>query len=176
MKKVITCLAVCLMVVSGNLTNAQTLKVDRMVYAWENMRNMVVNSVEKLPAKDWNFAADDSVRNFEEQVKHIATSNRFFPGSLAGKRDELQAMNQKTGTLKSKKEIIADLNQSFDFAIASIREITDWDQVIDAFGNKVSKLELILQAEHHLHREHGKLIVLLRMNDIPPARSTSWFK
>ncbi len=155
--------------------NAQKLEVDRMVYAWGNMKNMVVNSVSKVPADKWNFAADDSVRNFGEMVKHISTSSRFFAGSLAGK-SELQELNKKTGELKSKDEIIKDLEQSFDFAIASIKEIEEWDKVIDAFGNKVSKLELILQSEHHLHREHGKIIVMMRMLDIAPARSTSWFK
>jgi hypothetical protein len=78
--------------------------------------------------------------------------------------------------LKSKTEIISDLEQSFDFAIASIQEIEEWDLVIDAYGNKVSKLELLMQAEHHLHREHGKIIVMMRMNGVAPARSTSWFK
>jgi len=147
-----------------------------MVYAWGNMKNMVVNTVKELPEDKWSFSPDDSVNTFREQVKHITTSNRFFPGSLAGKSEALTEMNKKTGDLKSKAEIIQDLKQSFDFAIASIQEIEEWDLVIDAYGNKVSKLELLLQAEHHLHREHGKIIVMMRMNGVAPARSTSWFK
>lgn len=161
----------------GNMSiKAQNLKVDRMVYAWGNMKDMVVNTVKKLPEDKWSFSANDSVNNFRDQVKHITTSNRFFPGTLAGKSEALQVMNKKTDALKSKEEIIQDLEQSFDFAIASIKEIQDWDQVIDAYGNKVSKLELLLQTEHHLHREHGKIIVMMRMNGVAPARSTSWFK
>jgi uncharacterized damage-inducible protein DinB len=155
---------------------AQNLKVDRMVYAWGNMKDMVVNTVKDLPEDKWSFSPTDSVNTFREQVKHISTSNRFFPGILAGKNEVLQEMNKKTGELKSKTEIISDLEQSFDFAIASIQEIEEWDLVIDAYGNKVSKLELLMQAEHHLHREHGKIIVMMRMNGVAPARSTSWFK
>lgn len=154
----------------------QNLKVDRMVYAWGNMKNMVVNTVKKLPEDKWDFSPSDSVNTFRKQVKHITTTNRFFPGKLAGKSEELQVMNKKTDGLKSKEKIIRDLEQSFDFAIASIQEIEDWYLVIDAYGNKVSKFELLLQTEHHLHREHGKIIVMMRMNGVAPARSTSWFK
>lgn len=162
-------------VVSINFASGQKLKPERMAFAWANMKNMVVNSAKALPEDKWDFAINDKVLPFGELVKHITTSTRFFTGSLAGRNQEIQELNAKTALLKSKDEIINDLEAAFDFAIASIGQIENWDEIINAFGNEVSKLEMLLQGEHHLHREQGKIIVMMRMNGIAPAKSTSWF-
>ncbi|MBO3697397.1 DinB family protein [Roseivirga sp. E12] len=160
---------------SINLATAQNLKVDRMVFAWSNMKNMVVNTAKALPEDKWDFVINDKILAFGDMVKHVSTSTRFFTGSLAGRNQEIQELNAKTNQLKSKEEIIKDLEEAFDFAIASIKKVENWDEVINAFGNEVSRLEMLLQGEHHMHREHGKIIVMMRMNGIAPAKSTSWF-
>lgn len=162
-------------VLSINFASAQNLKVERMAFAWGNMKNMVVNTAKELPADKWDYAINDKVLPFGELIKHITTSTRFFTGSLAGRSEEIQELNAKTELLKSKDEIIGDLEAAFDFAIASIKQVENWDEVINAFGNEVSRLEMLLQGEHHLHREQGKIIVMMRMNGIAPAKSTSWF-
>lgn len=159
----------------GNMAISQTIKVDRMVFAWSNMKNMVVNTAKALPEDKWGFQINDKILPFGEMVKHITTSSRFFTGSLAGRNEEIQAKNAETAKLKGKDEIIKDLEASFDFAIESIKKVENWDEVINAFGNQVSKVEFLMQAEHHLHREHGKIIVMMRMNGVAPAKSTSWF-
>lgn len=175
MKKHKPYLVILLMLFSVNLTIGQTLKVDRITFAWNNMKNMVVNTAKELPEDKWDFAINDKVLPFGEMVKHITTSTRFFTGSLAGRNAEIQEKNAETAKLKSKADIINDLEAAFDFAIESIKQVENWDQVIDAFGNKVSKLEFLLQSEHHMHREQGKIIVMMRMNGVAPAKSTSWF-
>lgn len=168
-------LILTLTVLSINFLSAQNLKVDRIIFAWGNMKNMVVNTAKELPADKWDFTINDKVLSFGEMIKHITTSTRFFTGSLAGRNQEIQSLNAETAKLKSKEEIIKDLEAAFDFAINSIKQVQDWDLVIDAFGNKVSKLEFLLQSEHHMHREQGKIIVMMRMNGVAPAKSTSWF-
>lgn len=160
---------------SINIASAQNLKVDRMVFAWSNMKNMVVNTAKALPEDKWSFAINDKILPFGDMVKHISTSSRFFTGSLAGRNQEIQELNAKTAQLKTKDDIIKDLEAAFDFAIASIKTVENWDEVINAFGNEVSRLEMLLQGEHHMHREHGKIIVMMRMNGVAPAKSTSWF-
>ncbi len=168
-------LTILLTLLATNFISAQSLKVDRITFAWKNMKNMVVNTARELPEEKWDFQINDKVLPFGEMIKHITTSTRFFTGSLAGRNSEFQSLNASTAKLKGKAEIIKDLEQAFDFAIESIKQVENWDQVIDAFGNKVSKLEFLLQSEHHLHREQGKVIVMMRMNGIAPAKSTSWF-
>lgn len=83
--------------------------------------------------------------------------------------------NQNTlNNVSGKEAIIADLEQSFDFAIENILNITEFEKEISFFGQSLTKLELLMLTEHHLHREQGKITIYMRMKGVAPAKSTSW--
>lgn len=156
---------------------AQSLKTDRLLYSWENMKNMVVNSAKAMPEEHYSYVPVEGVRGYADQVKHITTSNRYFITMISGgKPSDIGADNQKTQTLKTKEEIVRDLEQSFDYVLATIPKIEGFDNQVDLFGQgqKLSRTEALMMMEHHLHREQGKIIFLMRMKGVAPARSSSW--
>ncbi len=174
MKKITIIAALCLLATS---IQAQSLTSDRLVYSWKNMKAMVVNSAKAMPEEHFSYVPVEGVRGFTDQIKHITTSNRYFITMISGGSPrDIGPDNQKTQTLKSKDEIVKDLEQSFDYVISKIPAVQWTDADIDLFGQgqKVSRTEGLMLMEHHLHREHGKIIFYMRMKGVAPARSSSW--
>ena len=169
-------LAACLCTVMTLSSIAQSLEKDRIEFAWKNMKNMVVKSVQQMPEEHWDFTPVEGLRTFKDQIKHVTTSNRFFASSLVGASADVKAANDKTlsAEVASKEDIIKDLEESFDYAIKVITGIDDFTPQINFFGQVLTRTELLMQMEHHLHREHGKTTVYMRMKGIAPAKSTSW--
>ncbi|MCE7990901.1 MAG: DinB family protein [Roseivirga sp.] len=172
MKKITIIASLCLL---ATALQGQSLKTDRLLYSWKNMKNMVVNSAKAMPEEHYSYVPVEGVRGYADQVKHITTSNRYFITMVSGGNPaDIGADNQKTQGLQSKAEIIADLEQSFDYVISKIPEIQGYDNEFDLFGQKVTRTEGLMLMEHHLHREQGKIIFLMRMKGVAPAKSTSW--
>lgn len=174
MKKITIIAALCLL---ATCIQAQSLAPGRILYSWKNMKAMVVNSVKAMPAEHFSYVPVEGVRGYTDQVKHITTSNRYFITMISGGNPrDIGPDNQKTQALKSKDEIVKDLEHSFDYVIAKIPEIPWSEADVDLFGQgqKVSRTEGLMLMEHHLHREHGKIILYMRMKGVAPARSSSW--
>lgn len=170
MKKIFTIL---LLTISIQGVYAQSIEKERLVFEWKNMKNMVVNSVKAMPEEAWSNKPVEGLRSFTDQVKHITTSNRFFVGFLAG--IDNNAKNKNTlENVSGKEAIIADLEESFDFVIATLPEIQGYDEQINMFGQTLTRMEALMLTEHHLHREHGKITIYMRMAGVAPAKSTSW--
>lgn len=159
--------------VSTIATSAQSIEIDRLVFEWKNMKNMVVNSAKAMPEENYGYVAAEGLRNYADQIKHITTSNRFFVGYLVG--DDNSEANAKTkDNVTGKDAIIKDLEESFDYVIATLPKIKDFDETIDMFGQKLTRTEALMLTEHHLHREQGKVTIYMRAKGVAPAKSTSW--
>lgn len=166
-------LIVVTVICSTCIASAQSIKKERMLFVWKNMKNMVVNSAKAMPAEHYNLVPAEGLRSFADQVKHITTSNRFFIAFLAGQ--DVKATNQNTiEKVKGKGAIIKDLEQSFDYVLATLPKVQGFDENINMFGQTVSRMEGLMLMEHHLHREQGKITIYMRMKGIAPAKSTSW--
>ncbi|MEO9801632.1 MAG: DinB family protein [Reichenbachiella sp.] len=171
MKKLLLCLFIPGMISTSLF--AQSIKTDRLVYEWSNMKNMVVNSAKAMPEEYYSQVPAEGLRSFEDQIKHITTSNRFFVGYLAGVDNEKANANTMQN-VKGKAAVIKDLEQSFDFVIKTLPTIKGYDEQIDMFGQKLTRTEALMLTEHHLQREQGKITIYMRLKAVAPAKSTSW--
>ena len=171
MKRTTLCLIILGMI--GSSAIAQSIQTARLVFEWKNMKNMVVNSAKAMPEEYFAMVPAEGLRSFEDQVKHITTSNRFFVGFLAG-IDNAEANKNTEENISGKEAVIKDLEQSFDFVIETLPGIEGYDDQIDMFGQKLTRTEALMLTEHHLHREQGKITIYMRLKNVAPAKSTSW--
>ena len=172
MKKLV--LIVLVAAFNFNGVTGQSLKKERMIYAWKNMKNMAVNSVKSMPEEHFNLVPAEGLRSFSDQVKHMATSNRFFISFIDGKGADVKAANQQTESAKTKEDLVKELEQSFDYVISTLENMSGFEDQINMFGQNVSRMEGLMLMEHHLHREQGKVTIYMRIKGIAPAKSTSW--
>jgi hypothetical protein len=162
-------------ILTTTLVSAQSIKTERMLYSWNNMKKMVVNSVKKMPEAHFNYAPTKGLRTFDEQVKYLTRSNRIFISKLT--KVDVKAANKNTEEqVNGKEAIIRDLEASFDLVIASIPKIKSIDQNIILFGQKTSKMEGLMFMTDYLNQQHGKLMVYMNMKGVEPVKSTSWLQ
>lgn len=155
------------------ISSAQSIKQDHLVFAWKNMKNMVVNSAKAMPEEHYNFIPAKGLKNFTNQVKHISVTNRYFIGYIIEDIDNY-AIYETINIVKGKEAIIRDLEESFDFVIETLSKIRDFDESINMMNQILSKAEVFILAQEYLQRQQGKIAIYLRMNGISPAKSTSW--
>ncbi len=173
MKKIV--FIVVALLFSSTIAFGQSLKKDRMIYAWKNMKNMAVNSAKAMPEEHYDLVPAEGLRSYKDQVKHITTSNRFFISYLNGNPNTVKEANDKTlKEVDGKQAIVKDLEQSFDYVISTLESMTGFEDQINMFGQNVSKMEGLMLMEHHLHREQGKITIYMRLKGVAPAKSTSW--
>ena len=87
----IVCLFVWISMLSGIPARAQggggeSALLGPLKAQWENIRTMVVRTVEVVPEDKYDFKPKPEVRSFRDLFIHIAQENYFFMGAVIGER------------------------------------------------------------------------------------------
>jgi len=157
-----------------NLTVSQAL--DRTV---KNLERDLIPAAEAMPEDKFDFAPTNGefkgVRNFGQQIKHIAAVNYELAGAILSEKPPAD-INDEAGpdSIKSKADILKYLNDSFTYvhkAIATINDKNLVQTVKSPFGEgKVTRLSLAVSVSWHGFDHYGQMVEYLRMNGIiPPA-------
>lgn len=140
----------------------------------ENSRKYLLLVAEMMPEAKYSFKAAPESLSFAENLMHIGFAIDWHSQSLLGGR---KARVWKTDTIykvadKSKKEMIATLNRTFDDAITLIEQFdtTKFDDQLDYFGLNRSKRQIFLLLADHITHHRGQMLVYLRLNDLVPPR------
>ncbi len=148
-------------------------------HAVANMEQEFVPAVEAMPEDKFGFAPSSGefkgVRNFGEQVKHVAAVNYIFGAAILSEKVPVDVGDESgPAAMKSKAEIVNYLKESFIYvhkAIATINEKNIVEPLKSPFGEgSVTRLGLATIVPAHCSDHYGQMVVYLRMNGIiPPA-------
>jgi uncharacterized damage-inducible protein DinB len=139
-----------------------------------------VDAADAMPEDKYTFAPTNGdfkgVRNFSEQVKHVATTNYMIFAAMLGEKAPVD-VSQENGpaNVKTKAEIMKYLRDSFAYghkAIAATNEKNLVEPIPNPFGGKnpVTRLGMVTLIVGHSFDHYGQLVEYLRMNSIiPPA-------
>jgi len=146
-----------------------------------------VDAAEAMPEDKYGFTpvslniqSSDykGVRTFAEEVKHVATANYAFWGSITGD-PMLAGTTGPNGpdSIKSKAEIIKYLKDSFAIGHKAAAMLTP-DNILGTvkipfLPNPVSRLWVSTFAVAHGFDHYGQMVEYLRMNGIVPPASRS---
>jgi uncharacterized damage-inducible protein DinB len=134
----------------------------------------LVDAAEAMPDDKFNFAPPASagdfkgVRNFGEQVKHVAEANWYFFAPSGMSEADSKAKHDAIDKLTTKADIVQALKDSMTQANAYVDGITaDNAFVMTANGTRGGMASFGIA---HMMDHYGQLVVYLRMNGIiPPA-------
>lgn len=141
----------------------------------------VVSAAEAMPEEKYSFAPTNGefkgVRNFAEEVKHIAYANHIFFGPLMGETITAKSVEENTNgpaDLKTKAEIVQYLKDSFALGHRALSEITAENAVTPlakpVFPFLSTRLGIASIGTFHPMDHYGQMVEYLRMNGIiPPA-------
>ena len=153
-----------------------TQVLDHMVL---NLEHEFVPAADAMPEDKYAFAPTNGefkgVRNFGQQIKHVAAVNYELGAAILGEKPPAD-INDEEGpaSLRTKAEILNYLKDSFAYvhkAIQTINEKNLVETVKSPFGEgKVSRLGLASSVVGHGFDHYGQMVEYLRMNGIiPPA-------
>ncbi|MET2983876.1 DinB family protein [Aureibaculum conchae] len=140
----------------------------------ENSRKYLLLVAEKMPEDNYNFKASEESLSFAENLMHIGYAVDWHSQSLLGGRE---SRDWKTDTIfkvgnKSKKEMIATINKTFNETIKLINQFdtTKLDDKLDYFGLNRTKRQIFLLLADHITHHRGQMLVYMRLNGLVPPR------
>ncbi len=156
---------------------------DRVAEMYDAEVTLVSNDVLSLagamPADKYDFAPMHGdfagVRNFGEQVKHLATMIYMTAARVLEERSPYRpgAHNNGPDEVRTKDEIIAYLEGALAYArkaVASLTEDNHMEPVRSAFGMQ-PRAGIAAGIASHGYNHYGQMVVYARMNGIVPPGS-----
>ena len=156
-------------------TVAQVL--DRTV---SNLERDFVPAAEAMPEDKYGFAPTDGefkgVRNFGQQIKHVAAVNYELAAALLQEKPPIDVADEAgPSSITTKADILKYLHDSFVYvhkAIETINEKNLVETVKSPFGEgSVTRLGLATSVSWHGFDHYGQMVEYLRMNGIVPPAS-----
>lgn len=140
----------------------------------EQSRKYLLVVAETMPEEQYGFRVTPESLSFAENFLHIGYALDWHSQSLLGgreSRDWKTDLIYKVGE-KSKAEMIAVVDETFDAAIALIQK---FDPVklgdrLDYFGLDRSKRQIFLLLADHITHHRGQMLVSMRLNGLIPPR------
>jgi len=140
----------------------------------ENSRKYLVLVAETMPEDKYDFKASPESLTFAENLLHIGFAIDWHSQSLLGGRESI---DWKTDTIfkvanKSKQEMIAIIDKTFDETIELIKEFdtTQFDDELDYFGLNRTKRQIFLLLTDHITHHRAQMLVYMRLNGLVPPR------
>ena len=136
---------------------------------WEDLKTAMMEFGDAMPAENFDFKPTDELRNFGEQLMHVASAHLFYMGNL-----DTDAARPDFGEPVEKADVLQALSDSFDFGTeilsgqtdASLREMVDGGYLGESNRARIAYMAMI-----HTRQEYGVMTVYLRLNDIVPPAS-----
>jgi uncharacterized damage-inducible protein DinB len=148
--------------------------------AVSNLEREFVPAAEAMPEDKFGFAPTNGefkgVRNFGQQIKHVAAVNYELAAALLEQKPPVDIGDESgPASITTKAEILKYLKDSFEYvhkAVATINDKNLTDTVKSPFGEgSVSRLGLATSVASHGFDHYGQMVEYLRMNGIVPPAS-----
>src|SRR5690606_562115 len=140
----------------------------------ENSKKYLILVAETMPEDKYDFKATPESMSFAENLMHIGWAMDWHSQSLMGGR-EARDYNTDTElkvTSKSKKEMIAKIDETFDKTVEFISnfDINKLEERLDYFGSDRTKRQVLLILADHITHHRGQMLVYMRLNGLVPPR------
>lgn len=148
--------------------------VTDFVERLENSRKYLILVAETMPEGKYDFRATSESLSFAENLMHIGYALDWHSQSLL---DGREARDWNTDTVfktadKSKEEMIAIIDRTFDEAINLIKQfdVTQLKDQLDYFGLNRTKRQIFMLLADHVTHHRGQMLVYMRLNGLVPPR------
>lgn len=144
------------------------------------VENEFVPAAEAMPENKYSFAPVNGefkgVRNFAEQVKHVAAVNYLVGAAILQEKPPVELGGESgPDSVKSKAEILKFLKDSFTYvhkAVGTLNGSNLVNPIKSPFGEgTTTRLGMATLIVGHCFDHYGQIVEYLRMNNIVPPAS-----
>ncbi|TDK44150.1 DinB family protein [Algoriphagus formosus] len=147
---------------------AQTT-MEEFMSKWNNSKQFTIDVLNAMPDDGMDYKTDPEAMSFKEQIHHIGTAIvGISQGFLMGK-DPGFSIDLATA---SKADLADYIAKCYDYGAATIQALPadKAGEVIEVFGNNVSRRQVMALLMDHSTHHRGSAIAYLRANGAqPPA-------
>ena len=165
-------------VVKSPLYSQQDNFINDYLERWENSRKYLILVAETMPEEHFNFKGTPESKSFAENLMHIGLAIDWHSQTLIGGRKPRNHSLDNTFKVekKTKKEMIATINKTFNEASKSMKQFNTahFNDQLDYFGLNRTKLQIFLLLADHVTHHRGQMLVYLRLNGLVPPRYISF--
>jgi uncharacterized damage-inducible protein DinB len=140
---------------------------------WQNAREYTLEFAQAMPEDYYDFTPTPVEMTYREQLRHVAGNMVWLCSTyLGGSSSHVDPT--KSGD--SKKEIIAMLEKSFDYAAQTIHSLTEHklNEKVDFLAGRMTKRRLVMLLSDHVTHHRGQLVVYLRLKNVEPPDYRGW--
>lgn len=167
MKSIIT---TCMLLFTANLLSAQ-VATTKQIADWERAKTYTMEYLDAMPADGYAFKPTPEMRTFAGQMSHLADAQFAFIAAASGKKSPFEGSVEKMAD-QSKAAVTKAVMESYDFAIASLKGMTDADlgKQVKLFGMDVTAGAALEKGFEHQTHHRGQTTVYLRLKGATPPK------
>jgi uncharacterized damage-inducible protein DinB len=136
----------------------------------EQVHKQFVALAEAIPAEKYSWRPGEGVRSIGEVYLHIAAANHNIPTMMGTAAIPKYTAKDFQSSITDKKQIIDELSDSFLFAIAEIKKMSnaDFAKPEKALGPDANAGDVVYILVTHAHEHLGQSIAYARINGVVP--------
>lgn len=148
----------------GSMTGVQAVQP-----LYDRLKDLYVRSAELMPDQHYGFKPTPEVRSYGAILGHVANENYLFCAAAKGEENPNQADFEKT---TAKAALVQALKDSFAYCDPAYRmeEMKAMEEVT-FFGNKGSRLWVLIFNATHDSEHYGNVVTYLRLKGLVPPSS-----
>jgi uncharacterized damage-inducible protein DinB len=145
-----------------NVANARIL--------WTQVNGYIAQSAADVPEALYAYKPTPEVRSFGELLGHIAGSEKMFCAVALGEKQPAEDAVEKAA--KTKAALIAALKDAATYCARAYNQ-TDkaTEPLVDIFGEKRSRVFVLLENVTHDNEHYGNIVTYMRLNKMVPPSS-----
>ena len=165
---------VFVMLVQGMaFAQSENLYLKVMVERLNNAKAYTLAMAEAMPEEHYGFKPVDEEMSFGNQLIHMAKnlttiSSRYITPAPINFPQDAEAGN--------KAAVLAMLSQSWDYAIAIVKDLDEkaLADKVKFFAGEKTKLQMVNLLNDHQAHHRGQIAVYLRLNKVKPPQYIGW--
>lgn len=160
---------------SAEKMQAQAFSADSLkaqfLRDWDRAKDYTLDYLKTMPADKYSLRPTDSIRNFAQQMLHLAQGNSFLISMATGKPMILadRELGERTSA-QSKDSVTYYVTASYDFVIKCIKEL-DASKYLELTGQdnrKLPRYVIIMKTFEHQTHHRGQSTIYIRLAGIKP--------
>ncbi|HVM89716.1 MAG TPA: DinB family protein [Puia sp.] len=148
----------------------------QMIKDWERAKTYTDEYLNTMPADKYNFKAApvDTVRNFAQQMLHLAQGNCFLMSKATGMQPPVFAGANLEGSAsaQSKDSVMYYVNASYDFCANAVKntDVGKWGEKVKIFGMETTRFAMMNKTFEHQTHHRGQTTIYIRVAGIKPPQ------
>lgn len=136
---------------------------------FDSMKDVLTRSAELMPEADYGFKPVATVRTFGQILGHLANENYDFCAAAKGEKNPNSVDFEK---VTGKADMVTALKAAFAYCDAAY-QISDpkGAEETTLFGQKMTKLRVLIFNAIHDAEHYGNLVTYLRIKGLVPPSS-----